>query len=197
MENTFCSSSKTFKHRPLFAGLISLSFLLSACSYSYKPLPNAPKLSPLNDWLYRGAQPQEWDFTQIKTKGIKTVVNFRDEPGWIDWERQKVENLGMKYVSLPWNITQSVKPELLDEFFKILDDPKNRPVFFHCKYGRDRSGVMSVLALMRYEKMPEQEAREMALGTIRPHLRYRPFVNQKIKFFVESRASELSQSSSG
>ena len=176
--------------------ILSLAWVGTSCSNEPRYSSTLPVLNSLNTWLSRGPQPREGDLNILKSKGIRTVINFREESNWVQWEKGKVESLGMKYVSLPWNITKSVKPELLDEFFKVLDDPQNRPVFFHCKYGRDRSGVMTVLALMRYEKMSEEEARELALETIRPNLRYRPFVNQKIKFFLESRASEFSSSAS-
>lgn len=156
-----------------------------------------PQFAPLNDWLYRGGQPSEKGFAQLKKKGIRTIVNFRNEPKLIEQERKKVEARGMNYVSLPWDITQPVKPELLDEFFKVLDEPKNRPVFFHCKYGRDRSGVMSTLALMRYNKLSEEEARETALETIHPNFRYRHFVNKKIDFFLKERKAQLTENASG
>lgn len=180
MPNTLSSS---LKRKFFILGLIFLGTLLFSCPSAYSRDTRAPEISPLNDWIYRGVQPREETFLKLKKKGIRTVINFRDEPDKIQWEKAKVEALGMKYVSLPWNIMKPVKPALLDAFFKVLDEPKNRPVFFHCKWGRDRSGVMAVLALMRYEKMSEDEARELALETIRPHWRYRHSVNQKIKFF--------------
>ena len=156
-----------------------------------------PYFSPVNDWSYRGGQPPEEAFAKLKEKGIRTVVNFRNEKDWIEWERKKVESQGMKYVSLPWSITRPVKPELLDQFFEVLDRPENRPVFFHCKHGRDRSGVMSMMALMRYEKLSESEARVQALEAIRPHLQYLPFVNQKVKFFLKERKEKISGNASG
>lgn len=196
MRNTLSSSFK-FLFRPALVFLLSILFF--SCARLNPPgtvlIQEVPALNPLNDWLYRGGQPKEEDFATLKQKGIRTIVNFRDEPRWIEWEKEKVEALGMKYVSLPWNLTRSVKPELLDQFFEVLDNPRNRPVLFHCKYGRDRSGVMSTLALMRYEKMSEPEARGLALETILPHRRYRYFVNKKIEFFLKERASEFSESS--
>ena len=95
----------------------------------------------------------------------------------------------MKYVSLPWSIKGSVKPELLDQFFETLDNPRNRPVFFHCEHGRDRTGVMTVLTLMRYDQLNEEEAREKAFKIIPPHLQWKFFVNRKIKFFLRERPS--------
>ena len=178
--------------------LVLLAAFGVSCAYTQASSfsTGLPAQNPLNDWLSRGPQPKESDLEMLEARGARTIVNFRNEPGWIKWEKEKVENLGMNYVSLPWSITKPVKPELLDSFFKVLDDPKNRPVFFHCQYGRDRSGVMSVLALMRYEKMSEEEARQFTFDTIRPHLRYKPFINQKIKFFLQSRASAFSRTES-
>lgn len=203
MRNTPSSSFRrglnpVYLSLPLLLTLILFS--LVSCTFNYSPrgpksLPDAPRSSPLNDWLYRGSQPLAGDFATFKAKGIRTVINFRDEEKWIDWERKQVEGLGMKYVSLPWNIMGSVDPKLLDRFFEVLDNPANRPALFHCKHGRDRSGVMAALALMRYEKMSEAEARELALETIRPHLRYQLFVNQKIKFFLNQRPAAFSDSS--
>ena len=162
-------------------------FCLSSLNLWAASEKDLPRFAPLNDWLYRGGQPTAEGFEQLKKKGVHTVVNFRNERKWMDWEKKKVEGLGMKYVSLPWHITHPVKPELLDEFFEVLDDSTNRPVFFHCRHGRDRSGVMSTLALMRYNHLTEEEAREIALETIRPNFRYKYFVNKKIDYFLEER----------
>ena len=167
-------------------------FCLSSINLWAATEKDLPQFAPLNDWLYRGGQPTHEGLKQLQKRGIHTIVNFRDEKKWIEWEKKKVEALGMKYVSLPWNITRSVKPELLDEFFKVLDESGNRPVFFHCQHGRDRSGAMSTLALMRYNKLSEEEAREIALETIRPNFRYKYFVNKKIDFFVKERKDSLS-----
>lgn len=175
--------------------LLGILLAVSPSSVQAAPKENdIPCFSPVNDWLYRGGQPSEEALARLKKKGIRTVINFRDDKNEVERERQKVESLGMKYVSLPWNIMKSVKPELLDRFFEVLDRREDRPVFFHCEHGRDRSGVMSMMALMRYEGLSEEEARSQALETIHPHLRYRPFVNQKIKFFLKERRDEISRS---
>ncbi len=174
---------------------LSLSFLLAACSFgfSYGRQPRPQPITPVNDWLYRSGQVKGEGFHKLRELGIRTVVNFRNEPEWIEWEKKIVEGLGIKYVSLPWSITRDVKPELLDQLFRVLDDPKNRPVLIHCKHGRDRTGVMTTLALMRYGKLPEDFAREEAIETIRPNFRYRIFVNEKIDFFIRKRQALLSE----
>ena len=189
---------RSFFSKRLIAGIVALGFILLFNPLSaFAKSEDLPLFDSLNDWLYRGAQPTEAGIKELKQKGIRTVVNFRNEDKWIKWEKEQVEKSGMNYVGLPWSITSSVKPELLDQFFEILDKPENRPVFFHCKHGRDRTGVMSTLALMRYGNLSEKEARESALMTIRPNLRYRFFVNRKISFFIKKRPKDFSQVSGG
>lgn len=191
MQNT-----RFFSFKPIWVLLAALLF--SSCSITFSTSAGrskAPVVTPVNDWLYRGSQPREGDFARIKGKGVRTVVNFRDESHWIQWEKEKVEALGMKYVSLPWNVKKPVKPELLDRFFAVLDDPKNRPVYFHCQYGRDRSGVMTTLALMRYQNLSKEEAREEALETIRPSLLQKGNVSEKIDFFLRERPAAFQKSS--
>ena len=188
----------SFFFKRLIAGILALGFILLLNPLSvFAKSEDLPLFDSLNDWLYRGAQPTEAGIKELKQKGIHTVINFRNEDKWIKWEKEQVEKSGMKYVSLPWSITSSVKPELLDQFFETLDKPENRPVFFHCKHGRDRTGVMSTLAFMRYGNLSEKEARETALKTIRPNLRYSFFVNRKISFFIKKRPKDFSQVSDG
>jgi len=186
-------SSSSFRFLPRLVFGLFLTLLFGSCSWSYSPsFGRSDSIHPVtqvNKWLYRGPQPAESTLIQLRQKGVKTIVSFREEPIWIKYEKEQVEKLKMNFVSLPWGVWKSVKPELADQLFKTLDDPKNRPVFMHCKHGRDRTGVMSVLALMRYEKLPEEDARELALETIQPNLRYRHFVSKKIDFFLSARPS--------
>lgn len=197
MQNTW----SFLRRQPIqLAFLLAVLSLLSACSVHYdwgEPLfPNAPPLTAVNDWLYRGSQPTENTLKTLKGKGVKTIVNFRTEPGFIEWERREAESLGMKYISLSWEVNQSVDPVLLDRFFEILDHPENRPVFIHCKRGRDRTGVMTTLALMRYQKLPDPVAREIATETIRPTPFHAADVKKKIDFFIRKRPEALHQKSS-
>ena len=184
MENT---SSSLLESLPRAALIFLLLLFQASSAHAAKSSSKVPVLTQSNDWLYRGSEPEEKDFSKIKEKGIRTVIDFRDNRKEVEWEKKKLEALRINYFNLPWLITRSVKPQLLDQFFKILDDPQNRPALIHCEHGRDRTGVMTTLALMRYEGLSEEEARETALETIRPHWHYRIFVNRKINDFIKAR----------
>ncbi len=60
---------------------------------------NAGKIS---ETLYRGAQPREVGFSELKILGITTIVDLRGEDREkISWERQRAESLGMRFVNIP------------------------------------------------------------------------------------------------
>jgi len=92
--------------------------------------------------IYRGAQPNEEGFKALKDLGVKTIINFRLEQKKIEKERSIVESLNMKFVSIPWDGRSRPQRTDVDQFIEILKDPKNTPVFFHCRRGAERTGVM-------------------------------------------------------
>src|SRR5215831_12298312 len=53
----------------------------------------------MDDRLYRGAQPKEEDYKDLKALGVKTVVDLQDSP--TNYEKRTVEALGMRYVNIP------------------------------------------------------------------------------------------------
>lgn len=152
---------------------------------------DVPRFCVLDSWLARGGQPTEAGLVKLRENGFRTVVNFRDEPDWIAWEKNTVTKAGMNYVSLPWPIMGRPSAGLLDRFFLALDQPENRPVFFHCEHGRDRSGVMAVLALMRYRGMSEEAARREAFEKVPPHFGYRFLAGWRIREFLSARPASF------
>jgi protein tyrosine/serine phosphatase len=88
--------------------------------------------------LYRGGQPTPAGFRFLKWRGIKTVINLREEHD----QRELVEKLGMKYVHIPLNAWDPVSDDAIRTFFRAVNDPANQPVFVHCQRGTDRTGVM-------------------------------------------------------
>ena len=65
-------------------------------------LTGLPYFGTVSTQLYRGAQPEDSGFAELKKLGIGIVVNLRHEPDEIARERGLVEQQGMQYVSIPW-----------------------------------------------------------------------------------------------
>ncbi|MCS7305287.1 MAG: tyrosine-protein phosphatase [Thermoguttaceae bacterium] len=126
--------------------------------------------------LYRMGLPSQWGFRQIvRQYHIRTVVCLHEaaEPrlraGWFwDWgepsgplESQVAQQLGVRF--LHWPLPQEgpwpwPKPEYLDQFFRLMDDPENWPVLIHCWAGKHRTGTLVALFRLEYEGWSVSEA---------------------------------------
>jgi hypothetical protein len=59
---------------------------------------NAGKIS---DQLFRGAQPSEQGFSELKKLGVTSIVNLRQRSREVEWERKLAESLGLRFVNNP------------------------------------------------------------------------------------------------
>jgi protein tyrosine phosphatase (PTP) superfamily phosphohydrolase (DUF442 family) len=99
-------------------------------------LPNFYKVS---DDLYRGGQPNRDGFIGLKHGGVKTVVNLRS----FHTDRFYLRGLGLNYFHI-WCKAWHPEMEDVNRFLQItwMMSKDNVPVFVHCQYGADRTGVM-------------------------------------------------------
>ena len=97
----------------------------------------------MDDRFYRGAQPDESDYKDLKALGIRTVIDLTDHP--TSYEKRDAEALGMRYVSIPMSDSSYPKQESIDAFLKLVNDPATGKFFAHCAGGRHRTGVMGAV----------------------------------------------------
>jgi protein tyrosine phosphatase (PTP) superfamily phosphohydrolase (DUF442 family) len=107
------------------------------------------RFQKVDDRLYRGAQPDEAGFRYLRSIGVRTIVNLREERYAARLrEQQIVEALGMKYVHVPvtvgnfFNRSPQIPEAAVRAFFETLDAPNAGAVFVHCKRGADRTGAL-------------------------------------------------------
>lgn len=121
-------------------------------------LPNLGQMAPN---LYRGAQPRDQGFAELKKMGVSIVVNFR-EGEKAEEERERVEALGIKYVEIPWSSFDKPDNKQVAQFLQLIKDNSGQKIFFHCRRGAERTGVMGAAYRMAFEKWtPEQALAEM------------------------------------
>lgn len=133
--------------------------------------------------IYRGAQPSAEGYRKLKEKGIKTVVNFRHEKDQIEFGKKHAETHGMTYISLPWMIYGELNPGTVEAFFEIATDPAKQPVFFHCKRGVERTGVLLAFYYIKYENLPPDEAYLKAFEGFPLKFIWKPFVKSKFNAY--------------
>jgi tyrosine-protein phosphatase SIW14 len=109
--------------------------------------------------------------------GYKSVINLQEEA--VDpliperafrkpSIRQKavLDELKVNYFQIDGGVLDHVdwpadlRPPMLDEFLEILDNPKNYPILIHCKAGLHRTGLMTAIYRMEYEKKSVAEVVE-------------------------------------
>lgn len=123
-------------------------------------LPGVPGLdnfARVNPTLYRGAQPTEEGFRQLKAMGIKTVIDFRSHHS----TKAQVEAAGMTPVEIPLKADlTSVPPddEAVKKFFEVVFDPARQPVYIHCAFGKDRTGTMAAIYRLEVDHWTAEEA---------------------------------------
>jgi protein tyrosine/serine phosphatase len=112
---------------------------------------------------------------------IKTIINFQDEfpdpavrNSYLDTsttsEVELCRRLGVRYVFIAPDLISRQRvtvdrPQAIDQFLAIMDDPANYPVLIHCKAGLHRTGVMAAVYRMEYQGWTP----EAALYELRAH----------------------------
>ena len=97
----------------------------------------------MDDRFYRGAQPNESDYKDLKALGIKTVIDLQDSP--TSYEKGAVEAIGMRYINIPMSDSNYPKEETIKEFLKVVNEPSTGKFFAHCAGGRHRTGVVGAI----------------------------------------------------
>src|SRR5260221_3285567 len=120
-------------------------------------VPGVENFARVNPGLYRGGQPTEEGFKQLKAMGVKTVIDFRS----FHTTKKQVEAAGMTPVEIPIRADLgSVPPddEALKKFFEVVLDPARQPVYIHCAFGKDRTGTMAALYRLQVDHWSPDEA---------------------------------------
>jgi protein tyrosine/serine phosphatase len=104
----------------------------------------------------------------LKEHQIKTVINLMEEEpdpklrqtyfnGGKVLERDICDRLGVKFIylqadTIPLQQSNRMAPKAIGEFLAIMNDPANHPVLLHCRAGLHRTGVLSAVYRMEYDK---------------------------------------------
>jgi tyrosine-protein phosphatase SIW14 len=138
--------------RTIALGLLLPLLALGGCrSKAVEPRPGTwaqpvPSVT-LKNWyqvdadVYRSEQPTRRGFEEIRAKGIKTIINLRNDHS----DAALVEGLGLELVEIPTTAWGFSEDDLVKVLKAVQAAPK--PVLIHCERGADRTGV--VIAMYR------------------------------------------------
>lgn len=129
--------------------------------------------------FYRSGQMTADGFRDaVKRLGIRTVINVQDDypdpdirtsffNGQTVKESALCKELGVKYVALAPDVVPKRdfglrRPAVIDKYLALLDKPDTYPVLLHCKAGLHRTGILTAIYRMEYQKWtPQQAMREL------------------------------------
>lgn len=97
--------------------------------------------------VYRGASPTESGLRALAREHVKTLVCLRSDVQY----RKVAEELGFRIEHIPLSPFNPPSGEEVLRFLEIVTDPAAKPVFFHCWYGKDRTGVMTAIYRMQVQ----------------------------------------------
>ena len=110
----------------------------------------------INDHYFRGSQPKGADYKDLAALGVKTVIDLqKDGPSN---ESGLVTAAGMKFFRIGMTTTNAPTDTQIAQFFEIVNDPANQPVYVHCAGGRHRTGTMTALYRMTFDGWNAEKA---------------------------------------
>ena len=128
-------------------------------------VPGVPNLHLVAPGVYRGAQPSAAGMRELEKLGIKLVINLRA----FNDDEDEVEGTSLRRADIRFN-TWHAEEEDVVRFLKLINDPANQPVFYHCLHGADRTGTMSAIYRMVVQGWGTEAAvREMTSGGYNYH----------------------------
>lgn len=171
------------------AWLVSAAALASVLAYHGLWLYHAKRFQVLREGVfYRVGQPTELGLRHlVKHYGVKTVLSvqlydFRLYRGIYDpgdpsgvRESECVRQLGA--TPLQWPMGEEhywpwLTPWQYEQFFQLIDEPRNLPIAVHCQGGRHRTGTLSALFRLEYDRWPiERTLAEMYSFKFGPPIR--------------------------
>jgi len=94
--------------------------------------------------IYRGARPTREGLLDLARLGVRTDVDL--EKGSVaDTERGYAADAKIGFAAKPMSYLFAPSDAQVDDLLSIINDPARQPVFFHCKLGNDRTGLIAAL----------------------------------------------------
>ena len=123
--------------------------------------------------LYRSAQLSPRKLKKIiQEHGIRTIINLRGENPDQDWwqnERAVAQELGVEFHNIAMSANRFPSR---DQLLKLLDlyDNAPRPLYIHCRGGRDRTGEAAAIYLLDQMDRSKKEALKQLSFTKYQHI---------------------------
>jgi protein tyrosine/serine phosphatase len=138
--------------------LLVLTGVAVSVTQSEVPVRLIENFGKVNENYYRGSQPKAGELAWLKARGIKTVIDLRKDS--VKEEPEEVRSFGMQYFNIPMKPGTPATPAQAEYFLKLVNDPRNWPVYVHCKGGRHRTGALTAIYRITHDGWTAEQAYE-------------------------------------
>jgi hypothetical protein len=168
------SRARTVRRRVSLALVLTAASIGGYCWFWHAHLKRFYIVRP--GVLYRTAQPTEFGMRWLVSQyGVKTVLSLQLydvrlyhgflDPGRPSGQRESIYVAAQGAVPAQWAMGEEqswpwFSPWHFEQFFKLFDNPDNWPVAVHCQGGRHRTGTVSALFRLEYDRWPVERALE-------------------------------------
>jgi uncharacterized protein (TIGR01244 family) len=121
---------------------------------------DVPHVLCVDEKFATGGQPADAAYAKLAANGYHAVLNLRTASEGVDLkhEQEVVEEAGMRYVNIPV-VSNSPKPEQVEEFIKAVKNSDNQPMLIHCG-SANRVGAFLMIYRVVELGWPEDKALE-------------------------------------
>ena len=123
--------------------------------------------------LYRSGQPRGLGLAWVKHSGIRTLVNLRKpHSDGTPEEKAFAAANGLNFHNFSIGSSHADIERTVARFLDIVDDKSNWPILVHCSRGKERSGVLSAVFRIEFDRWPNERALEETyrLGLEKGHM---------------------------
>src|SRR5207247_2589563 len=118
--------------RVTVAHSIAIILLVAGSGIAQQDASSIRNFLRVNDQFCTGGQPRPEQLEMLKKEGVNAIINLRPPSEHrAEEEESAAKGFGLRYFNIPV-VFSDPKPEQVDQFLQITDDPANRPAFIHC-----------------------------------------------------------------
>jgi len=117
------------------------------------------KFAAVTPNIYRGARPTAADLANLRSQyQIRADINLEDSASAVAADQSASSSLGISFLPTPLNPYAEPSDQDINGVLAELQDPRNFPVYVHCHYGEDRTGLVIGLYRVLVQGMPAAQA---------------------------------------
>lgn len=131
----FCLNAKAQLNAPAFA----FSRFPNSIEDILAKSINSPE--PVSQSLWRSGRPTLENYKLFAQQGIKIIINLEDDSLAIRNDAELARRFGMRFYSFPMNPLLPPNDQDMNQVLNLLKFPAGKTLV-HCKYGKDRTGLI-------------------------------------------------------